>query len=318
MMKRGIIYTYVAFVILALITVLVFFKTSTPYTTRQEAHEYRVSSMISFINDIHDDLQRSMYISGYRAFIALEDQVARSGQFLNSTNESFLEAFYLGTINGTSTALMQNASLSDYEAKVEQLASQVNINLSLTPKQVNMLQVDPWDVMISIVYIINISDQFGVAQWNYEKEFNVTVPILDLKDPLYSVYAKGKFIVIIKQFTETPFVNLSNNDTTNLRLFLNGSYYHENPDAPSYLMRFEGNISSSPFGIESFVYLPSLDESLISRDYSIADYLYFTNTSTANDRCQVQNMHYTDDWFRIDQGHFAYYGMTGLNYTVCT
>ncbi|MFQ5475363.1 MAG: hypothetical protein ACE5DM_06030, partial [Candidatus Nanoarchaeia archaeon] len=53
----------------------------------------------------------------------------------------------------------------------------------------------------------------------------------------------------------TPYENdyVSGSDVTNLEIHLNSTYYAESDAAPSFMMRFEGDLNSSEYGIESLV-----------------------------------------------------------------
>jgi hypothetical protein len=98
-------------------------------------------------------------------------------------------------------------------------------------------------------------------------------------------------------------------------LQLNNSYYVASTTAPSYLMRFEGDLSNSSLGIESLVNLEELNKQNIPVvNKTLVDYIYFNSTNNPTEYCNVQNM---PDWFRIDQAHASFYDITGLDKDSC-
>ena len=83
------------------------------------------------------------------------------------------------------------------------------------------------------------------------KDYNTSVSLINIRDPIYSVYTYGRVPNTIRITNVTDYVNDSNNDTSQLRYHINHSFYVENILSPSFLMRLEGNFSKSPYGIES-------------------------------------------------------------------
>src|SRR3989344_3513666 len=72
---------------------------------------------------------------------------------------------------------------------------------------------------------------------------------------LEEIRTSGQYISDIHAFINETFFN---GDVTNLTLHLNGQYYTQHDDAPSFLQKIEGNLSAYPEGngIESFVRFP--------------------------------------------------------------
>ena len=74
-------------------------------------------------------------------------------------------------------------------------------------------------------------------------------------------------------------------------------------------MRFEGNFGNSPFGIESIVRLPDLQEQeLPVFERSAVDYLYFSNLTPS---ISIINNTF-EDWFRLDDAHLEKYQVEDL------
>jgi len=102
------------------------------------------------------------------------------------------------------------------------------------------------------------------------------------------------------------------NDTwnvTNLLKHIENSLYTENSNAPSFLSRFEYDLSPSPYGIESMVNLKKFQGLGINEDSSIIDYHYFPDDGNGDYRINV-----TPSWVKIDDEHRIRYNATGVSY----
>ena len=72
-------------------------------------------------------------------------------------------------------------------------------------------------------------------------------------------------------------------DISNMRLFYFNGYYVESTQAPSFLMRLNGQLGPSPYGIYSFI-----DARQFSLNRSSVDYYYFNNTNQV--KYQIKGM----------------------------
>ena len=90
-------------------------------------------------------------------------------------------------------------------------------------------------------------------------------------------------------------------------------------------MRFAGDFSSSPYGIESMVNVEELfEQDLFKKNRSVIDYLYFGNATTTGvgkDYCDFTKLD-TDvrEFFRIERvpdDHLIVYGVKDLSKSPC-
>ena len=83
-------------------------------------------------------------------------------------------------------------------------------------------------------------------------------------------------------------------------------------------MRFEGNISPDPNGIESIINVRVLSDQDIPVDLNKTkiDFMYFYNM-TNDSICNIQNIP-INYYFIIPRNRIALYNITSLNYTNCT
>lgn len=287
------------------------------YTERQEVAETRIRTIDGFIKDIDSDSDRSIYISGFRALIAVEDFVAQSGAYLNNTEEVFRLAFYNGTVNGTTVEILENSSYLDYLDKLKVIAGQIGLDIDMNVTDITLYHDSPWSVKVIATTRINITDQKGLAAWDFTRDYNTSVSLINIRDPVYSVATYGRVPNTIRITNITDFVNSTDNNTDNLMRHINNSYYATNTEAPSFLMRMKGNFSSSPYGIESIVNIDEmkLQDANYSSSKSIVDYILFSNISGYEElACNVDNM---PNWFKIDLNHTSKYEVDDLNYTEC-
>lgn len=304
--KKGMIFTVIAVLLVGVLIASSFLVTKATYNKKSFVAMSRVSSMNDFILSVEDDVSRTLIISGYPSLISINKYtLTLNGSFVNNFDVIFNEVMINGTINGEAQNLMENATLNDWADRINNEAKKININIIFEPRSVRIYHVSPWQTEIELNATLNITDVNGLASWYYTKTFKKTIDITSFEDPLYII--KGNPNMIIME-VNTSFVNRTNNDTKFLQLHLNNSYYVASNYSPSYLMRFKGNFSPSPFGIESFV---NCNNTLIqNKDKSVLDYEYFNDDYVnSNDRCNITGM---PSCFRIDKNRLNDYNLSGL------
>ncbi|MFH0870543.1 MAG: hypothetical protein V1866_05815 [archaeon] len=318
--KKGLLYLLVSslFVMVMIVVFLAYRQYS--FTDRQKVLETRIMTINDFIKDMEFDSKRVIYIAGFRSLIALEDHVARTGLYLNDTEELFRLAFYNGTVNGTSAEVLANSTYMDYLQKLRLIAEKIGIDVDINVTNITLYHDSPWSVNVIVTTHVNITDQKGVARWEFDKNYFTSVSLINIRDPVYSVSTYGRVPSAIRPTNISDFV--VGNSTAPLLAHINNSFYINSSLAPSFLMRMEGNLSSSPFGIESIVDVDELQVQgfVIGIDFSnsrsFVDYIFFSNiTGYSAQRCSVQNM---PAMFRIDANHTGVYDVEGLAYTNCT
>ena len=211
----------------------------------------------------------------------------------------------------------QGASIKSWLQRINEEASQLNIKVDINVNEIDIEHITPWEVRLSINMTSFIADSRGLAYWNITNKYSEQFSILGFEDPLYTIETNDKITVLVNQTPNMTFVNKLTNDTSILDNHIVNNYYINNTLAPSFLMRFSGNLSSSEFGIESMVYPEDISaqvESGFDTSRSLIDYIYFGNQSTS-DFCNFQNM---SSWFRLDEDHLDFYEVGSLAYVNCT
>ena len=256
--KRGIFFTLIA---VSLLGILLFSYSVTHSYTMQEKSaviEARVETMNRFLKEVDSDMENAIYIAGFRALIGMEDYVANTGTFVSDAADSFRGLFLNGTIGGQNSSVMANNTFPYWISRINAQANAVGINLSLDVQEVDIYHATPWVLRVVVNSSLNISDSKSTAIWVQEKDLYADISIEGFEDPCYAVYTSNN---IIKRVNQTIYEgNFTNNvtNTTNIRDHVAHTMYANFTGAPSFLMRFENNLSGSMYGIESFVDKPEV------------------------------------------------------------
>jgi hypothetical protein len=313
--KKGMYYLFLSIVLVAVLIVVFLMQEQYSFSDSQKSQHVRIRTVNDFLENIESDSKRSIFISGFRAFIALEDYVASTGSYQPNSEEIFKELFYYGRINSSYPEIMVNSSYSDYIDKLNYIAGKKGIVMDFNVTEINFYHDSPWSINVVVSAKINVSDAKGLASWNFEKDYQTSVSLENIRDPVYSVATFGRVPNTIRKTNVTDFVN--GNNTDGFMTHVNNSYYVENSLAPSFLMRLKGNFSSSPYGIESLVNTKELQIQDVdySSSKSIVDYVLFTNvTGYDNVSCSFD---YLPSEIKLDANHTSFYEVNGLNPGSC-
>jgi len=300
--KKSMFFTITAIALIALVVFSLTIYTSYKLRDKVMVTETRVYSMNSFIDDVEKDIERGLYISGFRALMSMEQYIANNGTFLYDVNSCFKEAFLNGSINNSQMDIMNESTFINWTNRIKEQAIKLDITVDFIINDIIIYQDNPWATKVDINLTLNVEDIKKTASWERPLYITTNISIQDLEDPLYGINSNGKVTNIITKTNITDFV-ASNNDTTNLQIHLNNSYYIESDTAPSFLMRLTGNLSSSPYGIESLVDLGKFQaQGTPTKDRSVVDYIYFGDQTTTD-----YNIKDMPSWFKLDEEHLETY-----------
>jgi hypothetical protein len=99
-----------------------------------------------------------------------------------------------------------------------------------------------------------------------------------------------------------------------LKDHINNSYYIENPLAPSFLERLEGNLTggNNVAGIESIINYLEIENALgpenVFSSRSVVDYEYFKGSNNPTNNYVSMGL---PAWFKLDSDHESTYGVSG-------
>ncbi len=273
---------------------------------KNEVVTTRILTLNDFVKDVEEDMQKGLYISSKRTLLGIEEYISEQGAFLADAESAFGEGVLNGTIGGVQVNFTANATFPDWTARIQAEAAKVDITANITIISLSLRHANPWSVNITATVLLNVTDRKETASWRRQRNISALVGISELEDPLYVVKTSGKVKNVVEQTNYTPLV--SGNDVTNLMLHTNSTLYIASNFSPSYLMRLEGNLSASPYGIESLVNVYELQlKGVQTPDRSVADAVYFNTITTTNYR--INN---TPSWFKLDQERLDLYGVAGL------
>ena len=257
--KKGMFFTLLAIV---LVSIFVVSYTIISNLSERRTIEKRVGTLNDFVELVEEDLERKMYISGFRIIFLLEKQIIESGNFIDNFNESFQEAFFNGSIGGTPQELMNGAKFSDIQQDLINKAAKVNANLNLSNAEIFVTQEDPWNVKVTLSADFFVEDKAELALWNKSLTVSAFVPIEKFGDPFYAVNTNS---LVFNNFTRSPYTSfVSGSDVSNLLSHATNSYYAASTSAPSFLDRLQGINTANANGIESLVNLQELSSRGIS------------------------------------------------------
>ena len=305
--KKGFFFTIVALIMILLLLSLIKLKYEYKSTGSDFVEEIRINSVNFFLDDLERDLDRAAYITSFRAFNGLVNYITESGRYLDDFDERFEEAFLNGTVNGDASEVLTNSSFNSWMQKITKIADAYAINLTITTNEIKARQISPWEINISINLSVIARDKKGIAKWEYDTKESSLMSIIGLEDPVYTISSYGRIFNTIKQTIYEPFA--IDDDTSNFMKHINGTYYIANDDAPSYIMRLEGNFSASGYGIESIFYLPEFAlQGLPIEVKSAVDHVYASTSSPT--LWKINNTY--ESWLRIDEEHLDAYGVRSL------
>lgn len=306
MNNRGQIFTIIAILIISLM--FVSFELFS-FIHERNVVKTRVSTMNNFLFSIEENLERQMYISGFRILFLAENEITSNGVYID-IEDFFNEAFFNGTVNGDSNnSILLGATYSDLISSLNQKSSKINVDIVLTNTTIDVSQEDPWFVKFTMTSDFTMEDKEDLARWDKQQIISALIPVVGFEDPTYIV---NSYAMLSRKIIQTPYERnyISGTDVTNLLSHVNNGYYAANSFAPSFLNRLEGNFSADENGIESFVEIPELSQQgLPVSTKSVVDYIYFSS-----DNPTYYSVSGMPSWFKIDSedNHTTKYNVGGL------
>lgn len=289
-------------------SMIFFYMSNNKHSLVDEAEviETRIMSIDSFISDIDHDIERGLYISSMRALIGMSEFMVENGSFFDNFDISFNEVLLNGSVDGNQLNITSESNLGEWMDKIVDLGDKLDLSIEFSNLYVQPYQDEPWNVKVEVSGRMILIDNRGLVSWNRSMNITSTISIIDFEDPLYTIITSGKYTNKIIKSNITDFV--IGGDASNLIKHANNSMYLASDIAPSFLMRFSGNLSSSDYGIESIINVDELKfaaPDVYIADSSSIDYIYFGNSSVGN--CKVNETKTDLDWFRLDNGHLNKY-----------
>lgn len=222
MNKKGQLFTVIA-ILLILLTFVSFEFFS--FLQQNKSIKTRVSTMDAFLFSAEENLERQIFISGFRVIFLADNRIISTGGYISDVNGFFNEAFFNGTVAGQAeTLIMPGARYTDIIKSLNTKAAKINVNITLSNSVFLVEQNDPWNVNITLVSDFVMTDKGGLARWEKTQVISTMVSVTFFLDP----------------------VSIINRNPTKIDKIL----YEENTNAPSFLMRLGGDLTADVNGIE--------------------------------------------------------------------
>jgi len=273
--KKGIFYTFTAILFIFLTVTLLTPKFN---FVKSDSYQFanRLDSMNSFIDNIDSEVKTAIYVSGFRALIALIDDITKTGTFVDDLDYAFEDLMLNGTINNRDSYMMMDNTLISWRDKMVIQAKNIGVDLSINFSDISVYQTNPWEISISVDLEIKAIDQQGIAGWEINTTAFQIIPIIGLNDPVYTIYSGNQINRKINK------INFSEHNLDNVALQFSEKLYSESIDAPSFVDRLAGRINQkSDYGIESFIDKTELSYFMVvDLEKSSRDHLYFAGVNT--------------------------------------
>ncbi len=311
-MNRKGFFTLLAIVILGYFILSLSFQTSYEELERIHVIKLRVGAMDNFLKGVERDISRSLYISGFRAAIAVNEYVVNNGEFLADPQGAISELMMNGSLLGNASVLMENQTIPFWLVKIDESAQDLGLSLSIVSNNIQVSQFTPFSILImgNFSLLLNDTTKYA-ASFQVQKEISAEVSIQDFEDPLYVVETNGK---IRRTIVPTPFASWG---IANLQLHYANGTYRATPTAPSFMKRLAGSTAADLNGIETLVDTNQLIANGIpvsQNPPSSVDYLYWKNNRD-EPICSVTGI--TDagnSFFRLDESHSESYDVEAQEY----
>ena len=267
----------------------------------------RISTMENFLYSTEENLERQLYISGFRIIFLAENEITNRGQYINNIDYFFNEAFFNGSVNGNAEEILSGATYDDLILSLNEKSKKVNVDFTFANPSISVRQSDPWHVNFTLTFDLLMKDKANLAKWEKKQKISALIPVSGFEDPIYIINTNAK---ISRKINSTIYQGIytEGTDVSNLLSHLNKGYYAANPNAPNFLKRLQGDFSADENGIESFVDLFELSsQGIQTKDKTSVDYIYFSSNNPTSYR--IFGM---PTWFKIDSEHLDLYNVSHL------
>ncbi len=347
--KKGFLFSL--FVVTALSLVIFTFRTKVEFSEERRADIYkeRVEQTNIFIEDMEQDIERSLYVASFRAFLGADEYIHFTEDYIEDINKSILSLIINGTIEGKQMNSTNASTFEEWIGRMRKLGKKFNINVTFDHITIEARHISPWIINVSFKSVVLVDDFEEIQGWNFSLNEHTTIDIskANFPDPVYyigSIRNNVKDRPLFNNIKRTSYESFWSNDSnpdpppdeiinvTYLKDHTKRQLYRAYEKAPSYLMRLEGNFSCDNegaiadeckyYGIESFVNV--LNENIDIWDYSdlqdptcAVDYQFFSEG--CDNSCELLGeMHRIENMggrFYLDYCHVIYYNLTEINST---
>jgi hypothetical protein len=196
-MSKGFAYTSFALLSATLLISMLFVQIYQP-TDIGNANAERISEASFFLDSLFTDTDRTLSIATRRAFSGAVSEVVNTGEPLYSPQKNVSEIMVEGTLDGEDVDSVGNASLSEWEKRVSNIAS--NSGYSLQISVVNSsFNNSGFDVRSSFAVEAQLFDPVTRTRFNKTDYTETVNSVRDLEDPMITVRSLGRYTVTVNE-----------------------------------------------------------------------------------------------------------------------
>lgn len=193
--RKGFAYTTFALLSASLLLMLLFSQVYKP-ADLNSANAERIGEASFFLESIFSDMDRSLSIATRRAFTGATDYVVEEGKPLSDPEENISEILVNGTLEGENFTTSGNASLSEWEGRVSNIASRSGYSVEIFIENYSF-QNGGFVIDSSFDISARLQDPTTLASFNSSESADVDVSVKGLEDPMLTLRSVGRYTVTI-------------------------------------------------------------------------------------------------------------------------
>ena len=205
---KGILYsTMISLIVIPILALILFYSQSSQI--RSIDTDIRANELEYFTQSIELDLIRFVSINGKRALISAVSFVVINGTGLDNAPYRIKEMMENGTLYGETAPLVDTSNMKVWEGEINEIAKDSGFLVELKDSEVQVSQLDSFNLLFEVEVAINISDKMEVMGVVKNVSTAVVVPIEGLEDPTFplNTYARViRFIVPSNASKNTHFL----------------------------------------------------------------------------------------------------------------
>ncbi len=204
--RPGFIYTIFAIFMLGLTFAIV--ASSWGGEDVQEVGEkFRIDEMFYFHQSTLDDLDRASNIIGRRALTSMTNHIVTTGDYLDDGPAEFRSAFENGTVNGSFAPLMNQSTITNWTATMQDEAEESGYKLNLSMDAMDTVLAARFRINLNTSYRLNLSDPIARARFDKVYRVNTSFSYSGIEDPFILVESAGRYTNVYRScHRDTPAV----------------------------------------------------------------------------------------------------------------
>ncbi|MBM3309378.1 MAG: hypothetical protein FJY77_03905 [Candidatus Altiarchaeales archaeon] len=345
--NKGYIYTLITVMLILIIISLIsyYIVISTP-SVGDVVARIRTDELYYFVESVKMDYDRSISVSGQRAFAYLIDYSMGKRVFfdgyvmrnctdfnydVNGSQAAAVELMLCGTLYGSKMPkdFMENQTILNWVDRITAKGDEMNFIVEARPREIKIIPYDSRNFFIVSKLDLIVYDKLNESFYRgYNMPVVSKINIDNMEDPTYPVRTGSHDL--IRYFT--PCEPYSEVNATTVEVWVDSECYNAEGNSPSFFDRLDGSLNRSEkyvqqsrdveklgltqqvIGLESFVDLDKLASHNLTVNYnnSWVDYYYWNDISAY---CSITGLGKHKN-LKVDFYHADKYSIKGLNCSI--